>query len=53
MAAAPWEEQLGCVGKDARDPLLLCLLQWQVDSLQLVPPGKPNRHFIPSHLTDW
>ena len=24
------------------NPRLLCLLRWQVDSLPVVPPGKPN-----------
>ena len=24
------------------NPLLLCLLHWQLDSLPLVPPGKPS-----------
>ena len=31
------------------NPLLLCLLHWQVDSLPLVPPGKPS-HIIEFHV---
>ena len=32
------------------NPHLLCLLHWQVDSLLLMPAGKPINHIIPSQL---
>ena len=28
------------------NPSVLCLLYWQVDSLPLVPPGKPSRYTL-------
>ena len=32
------------------NPHLLCLLHWRVDSLLLMPAGKPINHIIPSQL---
>ena len=33
---------LGIFPAQGSNPLLLCLLHWQVGSLTLVPPGKPH-----------
>ena len=32
---------------------LLCLLHWQVDSLPLAPPGKPNLEKIMKQVRQW